>query len=333
MFALYTLAHEGTFDAPMTGDSIRVDIPVAVDGLGTQMIAGWLAVPESKRDNTLQLLVHGIVYSHKYWDFPYKPEIYSYIDFALANKCSTLAIDQLGVGESSRPPGASVTFPAIAQALHGVVEYVHTNGLAGHTFDRVVLVGHSGGSMTCGLEESRYHDVDAVVLTGMLGPNTSGIVDSDPRIKAAFVPASSDPLLAGRPGLDAPDYLTVIPEARIPMFFRQPPAEPELIAVDESLKEIMTTGQWTTFGAAAEACGHIACPTLVVNGRYDTFFYDPTTEPDISDVIARAQAAAPANYTFVPLFDEMAHNLNQHPGAPQVYRAIQDWIRAQPTLA
>jgi pimeloyl-ACP methyl ester carboxylesterase len=313
----------------MSGQRIRVNIPVTVTDLGTQTVAGWLAVPDQPHDNSLQLLVHGNSYSHLYWDFPYKPEIYSYVEFALAAGAATLAIDQLGVGESSRPPGDRVTCHALAEAVHGVVQAAKGDGLAGHRFERVALVGHSGGSLTSGLEAATYQDVDAVVLTGMLGPNVSGITDNDPRIAGAFVPAASDPVLAGKPGLEDPSYLTLLPEVRVPLFYRQPPAEPELIALDESLKEIMTTGQSATLGTAAEACGQIRCPTLVVNGRYDRFFYDPATEDDISANIALAQAAAADNYTFVPLFDDMGHNLNQHPGAPEVYWAIQQWLHAQ----
>jgi pimeloyl-ACP methyl ester carboxylesterase len=312
----------------MTTARIRVEIPVHLDGLGMQTIAGWLATPPDHRNNTLQLLVHGAVCSHDYWDLRYKPEVYSYTEFALANHCSTLAIDQLGVGESSHPPGADVTFPALAKALHEVVGHLRTAGLAGHKWERIVVVGHSAGSLTAGLEESLYHDVDAVVLTAVLGPNVIGMTDSDPAILAHYVPAASDPVLAGRPGLDDPNYLTLKPGARARMFFRQPPAEPDVIAIDESQKEIMTTGQGATFKVAADACGHIQCPTLVVNGRYDRFYYSAASEPDISDSIARAQAAAPAHYTFAPLFDGMGHNLNYHPGARDVYRAIQDWIRS-----
>jgi pimeloyl-ACP methyl ester carboxylesterase len=313
----------------MSGQRIQVDIPVTIKDLGTQTVAGWLAVPDQPRDNSLQLLIHGAAYSHHYWDFPYKPGIYSYVEFALAAGAATLTIDQLGVGESSRPPGDRVTFFALAEAVHGVVEAAKGDGLAGHRFERVALIGHSAGSLTSGLEAATYQDVDAVVLTGMLGPNASGITDNDPRIAGAFVPAASDSVLAGKPGLQDPNYLTLLPAVRVPLFFRQPPAEPELIALDESLKEIMTTGQSATFGAAADACGQIRCPTLVVNGRYDRFFYDPATEEDISANIARAQAAAADNYSFLPLFDDMGHNLNQHPGAPAVYRAIQQWLHTQ----
>ncbi len=317
----------------MTGRHLRVDIPVHVDGLGTQAIAGWLAMPADQREDCLQLLVHGAVCSHDYWDLRYKPEVYSYTEFAIANHCSTLAIDQLGVGVSSHPPGVDVTFPALAQALHGVVSHLRTAGLAGHVWDRIVVVGHSAGSYTAGLEETLYHDVDAVVLTGLLGPNVNGMRDSDPRMLAHYIPASSDPILAARRELDDPNYLTLKPGTRARMFFRQPPAEPDVVAIDESQKETMTTGQWATFKVAADACGHIRCPTLVVNGRYDRFFYSSAREPDISSSIALAQAAAPAHYTFAPLFDGMGHNLNYHPGARDVYRTIQDWIRSHSSHA
>ena len=49
-----------------------------------------------KRKNTLQLLAHGATFHKGMWDFPYRPETYSYTRYMNRAGYSTLAIDLLG---------------------------------------------------------------------------------------------------------------------------------------------------------------------------------------------------------------------------------------------
>ncbi|HEX4864393.1 MAG TPA: alpha/beta hydrolase, partial [Acidimicrobiales bacterium] len=305
----------------------RIDVPVTVSGVGTVTIATWLSIPETHDRDLLQVLVHGATYNHIYWDFPYQPETYSYVAWADGQGFATLAIDQLGVGESSRPRGELLTHHCLAESLHRLVDIIRGPGIGGHSFRRVVSVGHSAGSLASGLEAGTYGDVDGVVLTGILGPNASGIVNDDKRILGAFVPVADDPILRHLPVAADPGYMTLLPQARVPLFYRVPPADPTLIVVDETLKDVMTVGQWATHGDAAEACGSIPCPTLVINGQYDAFHFDPGVDADIGSVLARAERAAPAHYTFAPPVADMGHNLNQHPEARGFYESIGKWLR------
>lgn len=70
---------------------------------GTQKIYGQYCEPvkDSSRAKTLQFLVHGITYDHKYWaGFQTIPSsaLYSWVTFANAKGYPTLAIDRLGNG-------------------------------------------------------------------------------------------------------------------------------------------------------------------------------------------------------------------------------------------
>jgi pimeloyl-ACP methyl ester carboxylesterase len=304
----------------------RTRLSVQVSELGTVEIAVWLSVPEGARGDILQVLVHGATYTHLYWDFPYQPETYSYVRWAERHGIATLAIDQLGAGESSRPPADKVTFQKVAEALHGVVQAARGAGVAGHRFDRVVLIGHSAGSVASGLESYTYQDADAVVLTGLLGPNVVGLTNNEPRLTEVFVPGSTDAVLRCRPGMADPGYLTILPQFRVPMFYHVPPADPSVIVVDETLKDTFANGQWATNGDAAETCGKLQCPTLVVLAQYD--FPGFIGDDDIIPTMEQAKSIAPANYTFAPVVKDMGHNLNLHPGAHDVYRIIADWIAA-----
>jgi pimeloyl-ACP methyl ester carboxylesterase len=97
---------------------------------------------------------------------------YSYVNAAVAQGYSTLAIDRIGVGESSTPAAVDVTLDSNVQTVHDVVRALRDGSVTGSPVHRVVLVGHSFGSAISVTEAGRFHDVDAVVK------------DTDPRVLA-----------------------------------------------------------------------------------------------------------------------------------------------------
>jgi pimeloyl-ACP methyl ester carboxylesterase len=119
----------------------------------------------------VQVLVHGAVYSHVYWDFPYQPEKYSYVRRANAAGYATLNIDRIGIRNSSHPPAASVTLQSNAAVVHQAITALRAGAL-GTTFEKVVTVGHSYGTLTTMLEAEVYDDIDAFMPTGILHPLT-----------------------------------------------------------------------------------------------------------------------------------------------------------------
>jgi pimeloyl-ACP methyl ester carboxylesterase len=116
----------------------------------------------------VQLLVHGATYNRTYWDWPGSNPSHSYVKAAVAAGYATLAVDRLGAGASSHPPSTKVNVANGATALHHVVEMLRTGQLGGAMFERVVWVGHSLGSVYAWAYATRFGDVDAYVLTGML---------------------------------------------------------------------------------------------------------------------------------------------------------------------
>ena len=51
----------------------------------------------SSRSQTLLLLAHGATYNSIYWDFPFKPNNYSFVRFMAAQGYPTLLVDRLGM--------------------------------------------------------------------------------------------------------------------------------------------------------------------------------------------------------------------------------------------
>src|SRR5262245_52657316 len=72
-------------------------------------ISGTLCEATGGHAGTVHLLVPGSTYGQTVWDFPYHPELYSYVRALNAAGVATFAIDRFGAGTSSAPPSPSVT--------------------------------------------------------------------------------------------------------------------------------------------------------------------------------------------------------------------------------
>ncbi|KAJ7152118.1 hypothetical protein C8R46DRAFT_1007352 [Mycena filopes] len=153
-----------------------VGIPVHVDVL----------VPKDPMDHGLtqlrllgdviQLLVHGLTYNSEYWSPPVEEfRSYSYAMFSCDHGLSSLAIDVLGVGLSSRPVSAAdVQYPtaygAISQVAHHLKAASVLPGVP--AFKTIIAIGHSAGSALLNfgaiVEGGERSPFAGLVLTGSL---------------------------------------------------------------------------------------------------------------------------------------------------------------------
>jgi hypothetical protein len=60
------------------------------------------APDQEAHEDTLQILVHGSTFNKIMWDFPYKPETYSWTRYMNLNGYSTLAVDLIGKSQGSK---------------------------------------------------------------------------------------------------------------------------------------------------------------------------------------------------------------------------------------
>jgi pimeloyl-ACP methyl ester carboxylesterase len=211
--------------------------PVTVPGLSDASVYGELCVPAGgPPPRAVQLLVHGATYTHAYFDWPQERDRYSYVQKALAAGYATFNVDRLGSGQSTHPPSSQVTLSNGAEALHDVISALRSGELGGNAYSRVIWVGHSYGSAYAWIEASAYQDVDAFVLTGLLHSVKPSFLATS---TSKLYPASVDPKFASA-GLD-PGYLTTVPGSRDDLFYSTPNADPSVIALDEELKDTVTT--------------------------------------------------------------------------------------------
>lgn len=246
-----------------------VDVPVKFSGRSGH-IAGTLCIPPGGA-KAVQLLVHGYSYARYYWDFPYQPERYSYVDRANESGYATLAIDRIGDGESTHPPGANLTWDTAARTVHQVVTALREGDL-GTSFDKVILVGHSYGAVTSYRVAGRYQDVDAMIVQGIA--HRVHMADLTARLVAQSPPAMLDPKFSGS-GYD-PLYVTTRKDAR-DLFYENDNADPKVIEIDERLKQ--TAGALEIPTAARYVVNNPSnttnIPVLTINGDQDPFFCGP----------------------------------------------------------
>lgn len=122
----------------------------------------------SSRTNTVQVLVHGATLSKVMWDFPYQPEKYSWVRQATSEGFSTLAFDQVGAGNSSKPDGLlEAQCQTYVETIHQIVEMLRGGQIGGKKFDKVITIGFSLGSVSLVSLAKQYPaDADALVLHG-----------------------------------------------------------------------------------------------------------------------------------------------------------------------
>lgn len=291
--------------------------------------AAWLTVPGELRRAELQILVHGAGYDHRYWDWPLEPARYSYAEWAAARGIATLSIDRIGCGLSSRPPGLETTVHAQADVLRRVVADARQGLRAIPAFDRIVLVGHSLGSIVAGLAAAGADVADAVVLTGYI-PTAGRRDDGDRYFESEFVPAEvALPHLAG---LVDHDYRTTPDQTRGLAMYWSPTADPAVIDLDERTRGTTTRGELRGAGSAAATILTLAAPTLVLVGQYDILLRDRTRDKDCAGTLERWATTAPATFDHAVVHDS-GHNLNLHRNAHDAYELIDGWLDHLPGAA
>ena len=227
------------------------------------LVAGELCASERelRSGKTVQLLIHGATYNHDYWDFGTIDGVtYSYAREVAARGIATFDIDQIGTGGSSHPPSNLVTIDAAAYVAHQLVHALRDGTVGGAHFDKVIVVGHSLGSVVAWEEAIRYADVDGVIVTGAAHSLPKSFYGSH---LSAFQSAVADPRFM-KAGLD-PGYLTTVPGLRAGLF------SPAFIPEDEQHKDVVSATEVATAipTVASTATLAIQVPVLTILGSND----------------------------------------------------------------
>ena len=229
-----------------------------------------------------------------------------------------LAYDRTGTGASDLPPVEQVTLQAHSEVLHQLVTWLRA---AGH--QRVVLAGHSQGSLVVMDEAARHADADGLIITGMLHApmNPVGAVI----VAGSFAyPAQLDPRFTAVP----PGYTTTVPGIRGAAFYG-PTADPAIIGHDEATKTVTAPLELVSALPALAETTSIRVPVLSVVGALDAAFCPPITGcgsvlPDPIDVEGVAWSSAARLQTFV--LPGSGHDINLHPNVGEWFDRAVDWL-------
>jgi len=304
--------------------SFTVPVALAVGQPLQYSIYSELCNPPGGASHTIQVLIPGGTYGHLYWDFPYEPETYSYVRAANAAGYSTLNIDRIGTGLSSHPV-SGVTMGTNAYVIHEVVQDLLAGQIGTQPFARVLLVGHSLGSVAVWIEAGTYHDVAGVIVSGLL--HHLNMV-SLAHVVATLYPADLDPRFAN--AHLGPDYLTTEPGTRGSDFYSLPGADPNVIALDEATKETATTGEAATFPQSLTdgISAQIEVPVLVAVGQQDSLLcgLGATDCSSAASVLAsEAPYYSPRAQLQVVVIPGSGHDLNLHQSAPLWFASALSW--------
>jgi pimeloyl-ACP methyl ester carboxylesterase len=297
--------------APTLCVNLEIPVALAAGEPADYTVAGTLCSKPPFNGRTLQILIPGSSYSRQYWDWPLRPEQYSYVRALTDAGYATLSLDRIGIGASDHPAAEQVTTASNAFVVHQLVQYARA-GRVGRVFPRIILVGHSFGSA------SQYGGVDGGILSGFLHaiPGLNNFL-------GAIYPAQSDPRFSSL-GLPA-GYLTTIPGGRGPLFYHAPRAEADVIALDEATKETLTTGEASDFPALLGSTAisqAVGVPVLAVIGQYDGLF---CTAPTCAEAANEAAFYSPAAQLELHVIPDIGHDLNLHTNAASWFAIAREW--------
>lgn len=294
------------------------DVPLVVGGEAE--IVGTLCAQPG--DGVVQILVSGATYSEEYWDFPEQPERYSYVRAMREAGIATFTFDRLGIGASTHPSSAEVTLPGQVEVVHQLIAALRS-GQFGQQFAKVVLVGHSLGSVISQAVAGQYPaDADGLIVTGM-----ARALDPVGTLQLFLTLAHPARTEGGRfADLDL-GYLTTKPGQRS-VFYHQPTADAAVISTDEATKETITAGEIATGQLSLISTLTLRVPVLTVMGDRDGLF---------CTLVACSSPLSPWNaerlsYPLVPSFTQLTvpntgHNINLHPNGDIFFDKAASWTQ------
>lgn len=306
-----------------------VSVSLTDDGPVNQTIVGDLCMPLFGTPETVQLLVHGGTYDRTYWNFAYKPYLYSYVKYANATGYATFAVDSIGTGESSHPVSSQVTMQTAATALHQVITALRAGSIGSVAYENVIWVGHSLGTSIGWAEVNKYLDVDAFIATG--APHGNSATSAGVVLNAA-VPASTDPKFSGL-GLDS-GYLAFPEQTREDVFYYLPTSEGAAIDADNATRSTVSASTLGTgiplflVAAANSPTLGITVPVLSIFGTEDFLFCQP--DANDCDSYSSVEATESAYYSNASSFQLVlvpatGHSLNMHATAPLTFVTMLGW--------
>ncbi|KAI0997153.1 hypothetical protein K3495_g11033 [Podosphaera aphanis] len=314
---------------------------------GNYMIAARFCEPGTKnstRAKTVQMLVHGITYSKDYWSGLGPPgqgfdgDTYSYIESSSKQGYPTLSIDRLGNGDSDRPDGfREVQINSHVEVTEAIAKSLKAGSIGGRSFDKMIYVGHSYGSMIGNLHAVKYPDTfNSYVLTGFSTRVKTSLIPT--LLTGGFLPAQiAFPEKLSDQSLSY--YAASNEDGAASLFFVDKNTDPNLLTRNFQQRGTVTVGEFISGFESAQAATNYKGRVLVFNGQNDAIFCSPDSfgkgtlngkgdcgtgdDSIIAETGKEYPAAAVFDYMTVP---DVGHCNILHKNAQEQFDMINRWI-------
>lgn len=264
-----------------------------------------------ERNHCVQVLVHGGTYDHRYWDAPEVGGVsYSYAREMARRGYTIVALDQLCVGASSRPPGDLVSLDVAAAGVAEAIKQVRAGAVGGA--GPIALVGHSIGTIISVYAQAVHHPADLLVTTGL---------GHEPVAGSPFPPGVVEAAMQS-------EYVDLPPAARCGAFYDASTADPAVIEMDNAIlrqpiaRALLADAFQASADNTASRVAEVTGPVFVqLGGR---------------DVIGPAALAAGESQHWrattdvaVEVIDDIGHCFNLHPANRASWDGIDRYLRSR----
>ncbi len=228
------------------------------------------------------LLEHGLSYGEFFGnsDIPG----YNFADEQAQAGHVTVTVDRLGYGASDKPVGQNICFGSRADIAHQEVQQLKagsytTTGVSSAKFGKVVLAGHSVGSIIAQTEAYTFGDIDGLMVLSYSDTDvglgaTAALAIATEQCQAGGMKQHGDSGPTGYVWFGADT-----PEKFIEAHFYTPGADPTVVARVAAMRSEDPCGDVLSYKAAVAAdlanIGKISVPTLVLTGGKDAIYPVP----------------------------------------------------------
>ncbi|KAH8800291.1 Alpha/Beta hydrolase protein [Xylogone sp. PMI_703] len=317
-------------------------LPAAIYNISGSYCPPTTIIPH--REHTVQLLIHGATANKHYWSAlgpvggGYQERNYSWIDVSRAQGYHTVAIDRLGVGNSSHPSPGDVRLPLDADITSQIVHQLREKPLpVSHTpgrprqkpFKKVILVGHSIASVIINYLINNEPDVaDAVVLTGYVHVFTKLATSGQQFASAASI------FPRRFPGLDA-GYQSIVSaeNMRVSFFSDDGSFDPVIPTLNWQREDVQGTGEVQSLGSllgssfATDTAENFRAPIAIVIGEFDEPLCNSNCHEGNSNLAVMSKSYYPHSRAFEPIvIPGTGHFLNLHYTAKQTFSRVHNWL-------
>ncbi len=244
---------------------VSFDVSGSVPVAGRSTIAGWLFTPAGHPRGVL-MAIPGGTYAKDYWhlEIPGRPG-YSFAEYCAAQGYLVLAVDNLGTGESSRPPDGDAV---------GLTEMGRANAAVARAMrDRfpalpLVGVGHSMGGCLAVMQQAGQRSFDALAVLGYGYQPLAGLSADGP--EAALL-AETAARFAGMP-VECRDGYYLMDRALLRSSFYLDDVPPEVVAADEQVATVLPRAALHRVAATPlgrESAAAVDVPVFQAWGEHD----------------------------------------------------------------